>query len=98
MEEEPATEAEPPTEDEVLVKILKNSMVRDDDPDNDYSPKTLVVKAGTTVTWLNEDRGIHTVTARDGGFNPETCERVSDGAIRFTNPASMNITVLRIRG
>jgi plastocyanin len=34
-----------------------------------YLPKTLRVKAGTTVTWHNNDQVPHTVTASDGSFS-----------------------------
>ncbi len=34
-----------------------------------YSPGTLTVAAGTTVTWVNQDVVIHTVTSDDGLFD-----------------------------
>ena len=34
-----------------------------------YRPATLTVKAGTRVTWRNEDGSPHTATARGGGFS-----------------------------
>src|SRR5437763_11693100 len=35
-----------------------------------FSPSTLTVKAGTTVTWTNNDNMTHTVTSDDSnGFN-----------------------------
>jgi plastocyanin len=34
-----------------------------------FSPKSLTVKAGTTVTWTNHDSLTHTVTANQGAFN-----------------------------
>lgn len=34
-----------------------------------YSPKTMNVKAGTSVTFVNQDNAKHTVTADDGSFN-----------------------------
>ena len=34
-----------------------------------YTPGSLSVKAGATVTWTNSDTTIHTVTADDGSFN-----------------------------
>jgi plastocyanin len=35
----------------------------------DYSVNVLTVKAGTTVTWTNEDDQFHTVTAVDDSFD-----------------------------
>lgn len=33
-----------------------------------FTPSSLTVKAGTTVTWVNNDNITHTVTADDGSF------------------------------
>ena len=35
----------------------------------EFSPGSLSVIAGSTVTWTNSDTTIHTVTADDGSFN-----------------------------
>ncbi|WP_241834623.1 cupredoxin domain-containing protein [Pseudofrankia asymbiotica] len=32
-----------------------------------FSPATITVKVGTTVTWTNQDSDPHTVTSKDGG-------------------------------
>src|SRR3712207_3385320 len=40
----------------------------DDADSNSYSPNPLGVEAGQTVTWVNEDSTIHTVTSTDGTF------------------------------
>lgn len=34
-----------------------------------FSPGTIQVTAGTTVTWTNNDQTTHTVTADDGSFD-----------------------------
>jgi plastocyanin len=34
-----------------------------------FSPGSLTVKAGTTVTWTNNDNTLHTVTADDASFS-----------------------------
>ena len=33
-----------------------------------YQPETLTVRTGTTVTWINHDDELHTVTASAGRF------------------------------
>ncbi|HEV8282664.1 MAG TPA: cupredoxin domain-containing protein [Chitinophagaceae bacterium] len=34
-----------------------------------FSPASLTVVAGSTITWTNDDNMIHAVTATDGSFN-----------------------------
>ena len=34
-----------------------------------FSPSTITVSAGTTITWTNNDAMTHTVTADDNSFN-----------------------------
>ncbi|MCU7551531.1 cupredoxin domain-containing protein [Chitinophagaceae bacterium LB-8] len=34
-----------------------------------FSPASITVKTGTTVTWTNNNDMLHTVTADDGSFN-----------------------------
>ncbi|WP_241777745.1 cupredoxin family copper-binding protein, partial [Streptomyces sp. CT34] len=46
-----------------------------------FSPSTLTVSKGTTVTWTNEDRAPHTVTG-SGGLNSPTLG--SGGSYTFT--------------
>lgn len=58
-----------PAPREVTVEILQGAATYDEDPTNDYSPNTIVVSVGTTVTWVNNDSMLHTVTAGDGSFD-----------------------------
>lgn len=37
-----------------------------------FSPTTVTVKAGSTVTWTNRDQDAHTVTAMAGPFHSPT--------------------------
>ncbi len=34
-----------------------------------FTPSTITVPVGTTVTWTNKDQKLHTVTSADGLFN-----------------------------
>jgi plastocyanin len=47
----------------------------DDAESNSYSPNPLEVKAGQTVTWVNDDSAVHTVTSTDGTFESEILQR-----------------------
>ncbi len=43
-----------------------------------FSPGSLSVKVGTTITWTNKDAAIHTVTSDDGKFT--SSENLGQGA------------------
>ncbi len=47
-----------------------------------FSPATLTVKAGTTVTWTNNDPTAHTVTSDNGAFDSGNV--ASNGAFSYT--------------
>jgi plastocyanin len=48
-----------------------------------FSPPTIEVPVGTTVTWENADPTPHTITARDGGFDSGTLDPGSRFAATF---------------
>jgi len=51
-----------------------------------FEPKTLTVKAGTTVTWQNKE-GAHTVIASKGGlFESDTLTAGGTFSYKFTKP------------
>lgn len=55
-----------------------------------FSPAALVVKAGATVTWTNQDTDAHTVTSQGSG-GPLTSAALSTGqsySYRFTTPGT----------
>ncbi len=85
IEEEPEDE-EPleAAENEVFVEIMKGSMKKDDDPTNDYSPNILTVPVGTTVTWINKDVSVHTVTDRGRLFNSGNMRKGKKWSYTFT--------------
>lgn len=49
--------------------------------DYTFSPQTLTVKAGTTVTWVNEDSAPHTVTAVDSQGTEATTTGLFDSQL-----------------
>jgi plastocyanin len=50
-----------------------------------FAPAALTVKAGTTVTWINEDEDPHTVVADGDAFRSQVLG--SGGTFSFTFPA-----------
>jgi len=53
-----------------------------------YSPATLTVKAGRTVTWVNHDDVPHTVTANDRSFKSEPLDTDDRYSHTFTTPGT----------
>ena len=50
-----------------------------------FEPRTLTVKAGTTVTWENKE-GTHTVTSDTGAFESETLSAGQTFTHKFDKP------------
>ena len=42
---------------------------------NSYSPNPIEAKVGETVTWVNDDSAVHTVTSTDGIFDSDILQR-----------------------
>jgi plastocyanin len=53
-----------------------------------FSPATLTVKAGATVTWTNKDQDPHTATARDKAFSSPTLNTGQSFSYTFKTPGS----------
>lgn len=53
-----------------------------------FSPATLTVSSGTTVTWSNQDDMVHTVTAADRAFSSKGLETGDTYAHTFTAPGT----------
>jgi plastocyanin len=53
-----------------------------------FTPPTLTVPAGTTVTWTNADAVPHTATASDGSFDSGNLSPGQSYAFTFSTPGS----------
>ncbi|MGH3833510.1 MAG: cupredoxin domain-containing protein [Pseudonocardiaceae bacterium] len=51
-----------------------------------FSPATVTIKAGTTVTWTNQDQDAHTVSAMSGAFHSATLNTGQSYSHTFTTP------------
>lgn len=49
-----------------------------------FSPATLTISNGVTVTWTNMDAAAHTVTADDNSFNSGTLQKGDTYTHKFT--------------
>lgn len=53
-----------------------------------FAPKTLTVKAGTTVTWRNEDDIPHTIASSTRAFKSRPLDTDDQFSFMFTEPGS----------
>ena len=53
-----------------------------------YGPAEVKVKAGTTVTWTNEDDIPHTVTSTTGAFKSKALDTNDKFTFTFTTPGT----------
>ena len=53
-----------------------------------YAPAKVRVKAGSSVTWVNEDDAPHTATAQDQSFDTDRLERSDRKAVKLDKPGS----------
>ncbi|MEN3223259.1 hypothetical protein FPV58_02175 [Mycolicibacterium porcinum] len=53
-----------------------------------FTPATLTVHRGDTVTWTNHDEEPHTVAAGDGSFRSPGMDANATFSFTFTNPGS----------
>jgi plastocyanin len=56
--------------------------------DSGFVPRTLTVRAGTTVMWLNEDGLPHTVTSSEGAFASQALKPNEMYSFRFDAPGT----------
>jgi plastocyanin len=67
------------TSESVSSKATKTEVVIDD---SNFSPQTIAVPVGTTVTWANHDNVAHTVTSADNQFKKSPVLKTGE---RFSN-------------
>lgn len=53
-----------------------------------FSPATLTVKVGDTVTWVNQDSVGHSATADDGSFDTGVLSQGESNTVTFTEAGS----------
>ena len=58
--------------------------------DNNFSPQSITVTAGTTVRWGNNGQALHTVTANDGSFDSGFIDAGRTYARRFPTPGTFS--------
>ena len=56
--------------------------------DFSFTPQTLTVHPGTTVTWVNKDDVPHTVTSTDKKFKPRALDTDERFAFTFSAPGT----------
>jgi plastocyanin len=55
-----------------------------------FSPATLSVTMNSTVTWMNDDNVVHTVTASDGSFDSGDIAAGASYSKTFTTAGTIN--------
>ena len=70
---------EPETRESALAKATKTEVVIDN---FNFSPPTITVPVGATVTWTNHDNVAHTVTSADNQFKKSPVLKAGE---RFSN-------------
>lgn len=51
-----------------------------------FTPQSVTVAPGTTVTWRNNDEDPHTITSTDGAFGSSALESAGRFSYTFTKP------------
>lgn len=69
-------------------RAYARSAAADTIADFSFSPKTITIKAGETVTWHNQGPAGHSATADDGSFDTGVLARGSQGSHLFRTPGT----------
>lgn len=103
---EPAPEQEPKAEkkqEAEPAKAEKRPEPKKDDPtakaaasasvtisDFKFTPDTVTVNEGDTITWTNDGPTVHTATAEDGSFDTGILRKGESGSATFTQAGTVN--------
>ncbi len=77
-----------PKEDEPTAKTAASASVTISD--FKFTPATVTVNEGDTVTWTNDGPTVHTATAEDGSFDTGILEKGESGSATFTQAGTIN--------
>lgn len=55
-----------------------------------FTPKTVTINEGDTVTWVNDGPTLHTATAEDGSFDTGNLERGESGSATFDTAGTIS--------
>jgi plastocyanin len=69
--------ATPIPSNSIIVKIVANT------GSNSFRPNPVEVNVGESVTWINDDSGIHTLTSKDGMFDSGMMEKGQSFSFAF---------------
>ncbi len=56
--------------------------------DSSYQPQTLTIKAGDTVTWVNQDSASHNAVADDDSWRTDVFGQDGSGSVTFDTPGA----------
>lgn len=81
-------ETREPKKDEPTAKAAASASVTISD--FKFTPDTVTVNEGDTVTWTNDGPTVHTATAEDGSFDTGVLEKGESGSATFTQAGTIN--------
>ena len=83
----PATGGKLTTARQLTIHILNGSGNYDKNPTNDFSPRVITVKAGTTIVWKNEDKIMpHALHGDKNEFTSTFLQPSDDWSMKFDKP------------
>jgi LPXTG-motif cell wall-anchored protein len=87
-EREKTEKKQEPRDDEPTAKAAASASVTISD--FKFTPDTVTVNEGDTVTWTNDGPTVHTATAEDGSFDTGILEKGESGSATFTQAGTIN--------